>query len=86
MGMVLAARLSDALGLSDGMEMRLTEDLTAAGLPVECPYPLSNLADAMAMDKKAEGGEVHFVLPERIGSVIIRKMPLAVALKSLIHS
>ena len=86
MGMVLAARLSDALGLSDRMEMRLTEDFTAAGLPVECPYPLSNLADAMDKDKKAEGGEVHFVLPERIGSVLIHKIPLAVALKSLIHS
>jgi 3-dehydroquinate synthetase len=74
MGMILAARLSDALGVSTGLEASLTQDFTAAGLPTQCPYPPEALVEAMDKDKKAEGGLVHFVLPERIGSVIIRDL------------
>ena len=83
MGMVLAARLSDALGVSAGLEVSLTQDFAAAGLPAQCPYPLETLAGAMDKDKKAEGGLVHFVLPERIGSVIIRDLSVEEALNHL---
>ena len=83
MGMVLAARLSDRLGVSAGLEARLTADFAAIGLPTACPYPLAALADAMDKDKKAEGTLVHFVLAERIGSVIIREMTVAEALNAL---
>lgn len=83
MGMILAARLSDATGLSTGMEARLTQDFTAVGLPVACPYPLETLAAAMDKDKKAEGGLVHFVLPERIGSVVIRDLTVDEVIKTL---
>ena len=83
MGILLAARLSDALGVSAGMEARLTADFAAIGLPTTCPYPLESLAGAMDKDKKAEGGLVHFVLPERIGSVIIRELTVAEALNAL---
>ena len=83
MGMILAARLSDATGVSTGMEARLTQDFTAVGLPVQCPYPLEVFAAAMDKDKKAEGGLVHFVLPERIGSVVIRDLSVSDALKTL---
>ena len=86
MGMILAARLSDALGVSTCLERLLTEDFTAAGLPVRCPYPLETLAEAMDKDKKAEGSLVHFVLAERIGSVIIRDLPVALALNALTAS
>ena len=83
MGMIFAARLSDATGLSAGMEARLTQDFTAVGLPVACPYPLETLAAAMDKDKKAEGGLVHFVLPERIGSVVIRDLTVDEVIKTL---
>ena len=83
MGMVLAARLSDALGVSAGLEARLTADFSAVGLPVACPYPLAALADAMDKDKKAESGLVHFVLAERIGSVVIRGLSAAQAISTL---
>ena len=83
MGMVLAARLSDRLGVSAGLEARLTADFAAVGLPTACPYPLPALAGAMDKDKKAEGALVHFVLPERIGSVIIREMSVVEALNAL---
>ena len=83
MGMILAARLSDATDVSTGMEARLTQDFTAVGLPVQCPYPLEVLASALDKDKKSEGGLVHFVLPERIGSVVIRDLSVSDALKTL---
>ena len=86
MGIILAARLSDRLGVSAGLETRLAADFAAVGLPTQCPYPLETLADAMDKDKKAESGLVHFVLAERIGSVIIRDLPVAVALKLLTNS
>ena len=86
MGMILAARLSDRLGVSAGLEARLTADFAAVGLPTQCPYPLETLADAMDKDKKAESGLVHFVLAERIGSVILRDLPVAVALKLLTNN
>ena len=41
------------------------------------------LAGAMDKDKKAEGSLVHFVLAERIGSVLIRDLSVAEALKAL---
>ena len=86
MGMVLAARLGDALGISAGLEARLTADFTAIGLPVATPYPPETLAEAMDKDKKAESGLVHFVLAERIGSVTIRDLTVAVALNALISN
>ena len=83
MGMILAARLSDRLGVSAGLETRLTADFAAVGLPTACPYPLTTLAGAMDKDKKAEGDKVHFVLAERIGSVVIRDLTVAEALNAL---
>ena len=65
------------------MEARLTQDFTAVGLPVACPYPPETLAAAMDKDKKAEGGLVHFVLPERIGSVVIRDLTVDEVIKTL---
>ena len=44
MGIVLAARLSDALGVSAGLEARLAADFAAAGLPTQAPYPVETLA------------------------------------------
>ena len=74
MGMIFAAQLSDALGVSEGLAARLQSDFTSAGLPVRCPFPPDRLAEAMDKDKKAEGGLIHFVLAERIGSVVIRDL------------
>lgn len=83
MGIILAARLSDALGVSAGLEKTLMRDFAASGLPVQCPYPVDTLAGAMDKDKKAEGGLVHFVLIERPGSVVIRDLTVAEVLNAL---
>ena len=75
MGVVLAARLSEGMGLcAKGLAARIEEDFRSCGLPTESPFPLDTLAAAMKKDKKAEGGKVHFVLIRAIGDVIIRDM------------
>ena len=79
-GMVMAAHLSERLGLIDAaMVARLTAIISRAGLPVKGPQlndpsGLSN-ADAylshMRVDKKAQAGDIRFVLIEAGGSAKI---------------
>ncbi len=78
MGIILAAELSEKYAKSDrtwGEECdfhlyeRLTDDFLAVGLPVNCPFRIEDMAEAMRKDKKAEGGKVHFVLPLAVGDV-----------------
>jgi 3-dehydroquinate synthetase len=81
MGMVLAARLSDKAGLSDGaMETKIWKDLTRCGLRTDCPFAMETLAGAMGKDKKAEGGIIHFVLIKAIGEVVTRDMSVEEAI------
>ena len=78
--MVMAAHLSERLGLIDAaMVARLTAIISRAGLPVKGPQlndpsGLSN-ADAylshMRVDKKAQAGDIRFVLIEAGGSAKI---------------
>ena len=76
MGIILAARLGENLGISEkGLSARLTQDFQALGLPTACPFPLETLQEAMAKDKKALGrGMVKFVLPVRPGEVVFHEM------------
>ena len=83
MGIILAARLAESLGLTDGLSERLEADFTACGLPVECPYSVDTLADAMKKDKKADGAFVHFVLPLGIGNVETRELRVEEAVSAL---
>jgi len=83
-GIVLAARLSERVGLAaPGLAGRLTRDLAACGLPTQCPFALTELAAAMEKDKKAAGDEVRFVLPVDVGDVVIRSMRVPEALAVL---
>jgi 3-dehydroquinate synthase len=71
-GMVLEARLGQALGVSeDGTEERVRRALAAFGLPTTVPPGLS-LDEALAFmrsDKKAREGRVRFVLLREPGEV-----------------
>ena len=76
-GTVLAARLSESLGIAEnGLAERLEQDFRAAGLPTECPVPPAQLQDAMRKDKKAAGGKIRFVLPVTPGEVIVKELEL----------
>ena len=77
MGMVMAAGLSERLGVAEkGLQARLVADFSACGLPSACPFPPEALMKALAKDKKAAGGSVKFVLPVRPGEAVLRDLPL----------
>ena len=70
MGIILAARLAAKAGMTEGfLERTLTKDFKACGLPVQCPFSIKDMAEAMKKDKKADGGKIHFVIPIGIGQV-----------------
>ena len=74
-GIILAARVSEQLGLSkNGLGNRLRADFKACGMPVDCPFNVRDLTGAMRKDKKAEGDIVHFVLPFEVGHVETRDL------------
>ena len=83
-GMVMAARLSQALGLVDGaFVQRLTQLIQRAGLPATAP-PLSpdgteasidRYMQLMRVDKKAEAGEIKFVTIDVPGRAGLRTAP-----------
>ncbi len=76
-GMVLAARLSERLGMAEkGLAARLEQDFLAVGLPVQSPVPPEELLDAMRKDKKAVGGKLRMVLPAAPGEVIVKELEI----------
>lgn len=84
MGIVLAARLSCALGYAPkGFDSSLEADFAAAGLWVKCPYAPRQLVQAMSRDKKAEAGTLSFVLMRGISDVFVEKLEPAKAMALL---
>ena len=76
-GMVLAARLSERLGMAEkGLAVLLEQDFRAVGLPVQSPVPPEELLDAMRKDKKAVGGKLRMVLPAAPGEVIVKELEI----------
>jgi 3-dehydroquinate synthase len=76
-GMVMAAELSERLGLApDGLCARLAKLIARAGLPVRGPrLPSDEYLRHMRVDKKSEGGDIRFVLIDGPGHAIIRPAP-----------
>ncbi len=72
-GQVAAAKLSQKiLGLSSGEAARIEKLFVQSGLPVKLKLTAAQrkkLFAAMLLDKKVSGGEVKFVLAEKIGRV-----------------
>jgi len=82
-GMVMAAQLSHRLGLVDAFFVhRLVNLIEKAGLPVRAPVlaPADNARrylELMGLDKKAEAGEIKFVLIDKPGRAVLRSAPRA---------
>jgi 3-dehydroquinate synthase len=80
-GMVMAATLSQRLGMVDAaLVQRLKALVHRAGLPVVGPRldPADNAGrylQLMRVDKKAEGGEIRFVLIDTPGQAAVRTAP-----------
>jgi 3-dehydroquinate synthase len=84
-GQVAAAKLSHAiLGLPERDVERIANIFRNAGLPVQTRLNSSKrqkLLNAMRLDKKVSGGEIKFVLAEKIGKVVWNQR----VLENLIH-
>jgi len=76
-GMVYASRLAHKTGLCDASLPERVESLIKSyGLPTDLSAlrrkpTAAELVDTMRIDKKAEGGKVRFILPKKIGEVVI---------------
>ncbi len=71
LGLVLAARLSQKLGLlSESDVAHVRKAVAVYGLPIQLsdPLPASALCEAMKRDKKVRGGEVRFVILSSLGN------------------
>lgn len=77
-GMVVAARLSQGLGLASAADVeRLENLLRRAKLPVVAP-PLGGPAhylELMGHDKKVSGGRIRYVLLRRLGEAFVSEAP-----------
>ncbi len=83
-GIVMAAKVSEAMGLAEkGLADRIKADFERAGMETSCPFAPKDLVEAMKKDKKAEGEIIHFVLPSEIGKVMICDLDAATAAKAL---
>ena len=73
-GMVMAADLSARLGqLGPDDHKRLVALIARAELPTQAPaWPVSQYLASMAHDKKAEGGEIRYVLLQGLGQAELR--------------
>ena len=73
-GMIGAARIAARMGvLADPDRTRIESAVAAIGkLPGIARLPVPAMLEALRHDKKIRDGKLHFVLPERIGSVTIR--------------
>ena len=84
MGMVIAARFADALGVAqEGFTQMLINDLRNVGLPAlleDCPLTAhlkpGDLAEAVGKDKKVTGNSIHFILPKGLQDVEDVTIPL----------
>ena len=78
-GMVMAANLSERLGLIEAdFVQRLTRLIDRAGLPVIGPQlGVERYLELMRIDKKSVGGEIKFVVLDQPGQASVRKAPQA---------
>jgi 3-dehydroquinate synthase len=86
-GMVMASHLSQRLGLIDAALVdRLTRLIRKAGLPVTGPaLGADRYLQLMQVDKKAESGEIRFVVIDKPGSAVMRPAPDALVRQVIEH-
>ena len=74
-GMAFAAALSARLVQFKGVE-KLVKVLEQYRLPVTTAYDKQKVFDILVSDKKREGEHMNFILLERLGKAIVKKIPL----------
>jgi len=85
-GMVAAAMIAQKMRIFDAdLVKRLKELLEKLGLPTQIEgLPSKKIIDALTIDKKVRVGRVNFVLPEKMGKVVVRNdVPLGIVKMTL---
>ncbi len=87
-GMVVASRISNSMGLFRDQELaRLLSLLKKLDLPTNLPVlPTEDILAAMEHDKKIMAGKVRFILPKNIGEVFITEDVDYVLLRSALEA
>ena len=85
-GMVMAANLSARLGMITWDDADRIERLVArAGLPTRGPaWSAEEYLAHMRLDKKAESGQIRFVLLDAMGSAVVRPVPDDIVAETLL--
>ena len=77
MGMVFCARASLSLGWSrEDCLAPIQEVLQRQGFPLSCQFSPRELEEAILRDKKRKGASITLVIPQRIGSCVLKEIPL----------
>ncbi len=85
LGMVMAAKAGEVLGVTPAGTAKRIQNLCAAfELPVSHPFTVDQLLPVMTLDKKAVGHTVRLVLLHDIGSAFVKPMEPA-ELEPLLH-
>jgi shikimate kinase/3-dehydroquinate synthase len=85
LGLVAAARLGTALGLTpEGLDRKLADLLAGIGLPVVCPdLAEETLLEAMRSDKKRTAEGAAFVVPAAPGAYLVEGVDPGMALAAM---
>lgn len=76
-GVCMASRAARVMGkLSDADCAAIVSGVASCGLPTTTDLKRAALVEAMLSDKKRAGGSVDFILPIRIGEVVIERTPV----------
>jgi 3-dehydroquinate synthase len=74
-GMVAAARIGAALGVTDpAAASAIAELVRAFGLPEEIRCPEETMAEAVGLDKKGDGAEITLILLKQLGKAVPLRM------------
>ena len=75
-GMATMARISDRLGISEGIYERIVFVLKRYGLPTESTYAANRVFEAALSDKKRRGSSITLVMAQQIGHCILKDTSL----------
>ncbi len=76
-GTAIISRAAEKLGYCPACDTKqITNMLESYGLPTECPYSASELAEVALRDKKRNGDTINLIVPFGIGNSRIHKIPV----------